>query len=182
MEGIFLILIGAAIFSHSWYILGMYAEGRMMGVLVGGLGLMSLAALTLTPMLLTGDGKGADMLAETTAMKSLIAMWAVYAVAVAAHGLWDFEERAIGFYCAFLAIATLAPFLYFAVQLESTYSNAVWLGLSAATLVLTTLAVITFFYLGLALNVLRLVAGWFLLLGGVAVAAIGLGILSAIIV
>ena len=178
MEGVFLTLIGAALFSQSWYVLGMYSEGRTMGVFVGGLGLMSLAAIMFAPMLLTGEGTGADMLTETMIMKSLIAVWAVYAVGVAAHGLWDFDERAIGFYCAFLAVATLIPFIYYAVQLEPRYSNGVWLGLSGATLALSVLAGMMFFYLAFALTVLRLVAGWFLLLGGGIVAVIGLLILS----
>ena len=40
MEGIFFILIGAALFTQSFYIIGLYAEGRTMGVLVGGLGVL----------------------------------------------------------------------------------------------------------------------------------------------
>jgi hypothetical protein len=184
MEGIFLILIGAALFSQSWYVLGMYSEGRTMGILVGGLGLLSLAtitALAFAPMLLTGEGKGADMLAETTVMKSMVLMWALYAVGVGAHGLWDLEDRAIGFYAAFLAVATLVPFIYFARELESSYGVGTWLALSGSSLILTVLAGIMFFYLAFALNVLRLVAGWFLLLGGGAVAVIGLAIVSTFV-
>ena len=177
MEGLFLTLIGAALFCQSWHVLGMYAEGRTMGVIVGVLGLMSLSAIVMSPVLLTGE----SMLAETTVMKTLIGVWAVYAVAVAATGLWDLDDRAIGFYSAFLAIATLVPFIYFAVQLEPRYGTSAWLGLSTATLTLTILAGIMFFYQAFMLNVLRLVAGWFLLLGGAVVGMIGIGIVSAII-
>ena len=180
MEGIFLVLVGAALFSQSWYVLGMYSEGRTMGVFVGGLGLLSLAAIMFAPTLLTGAGvSAADNLAEITVMKSLIMAWALYAVGVAAHGLWDFDERAIGFYCAFLAVATLVPFLYFAGNLEPRYSTDAWLSLSGATLALTAVAGILFFYLAFSFNVLRLVAGWSILLGGSVVALIGLAILSA---
>ena len=188
MEPIFLILIGAALFSQSWYVLGLYSEGRTMGVFVGGLGVLSLAAIMFTPMLLTGGDKAdaptqaARFLAETTVMKTLIGVWAVYAIAVGAHGLWDFEDRAIGFYSAFLAVATLVTALYFALNLGSGYgSEGPVLSLSGATLLLTVLAGMMFFALAFGFNVLRVVAGWFLLFGGAAVAAIGLLIVSTII-
>ena len=129
MEGVFFTLIGAALFSQSWYVLGLYAEGRTMGVFVGGLGLISLGAITFTPMLLTGEGVStANNLAEISIIKLLIIVWALYAVGVAAQGLWDFDERAIGFYSAFLAAASLVPFIYFVGELEQPYSNGVWLG------------------------------------------------------
>ena len=186
MEGIFFILIGAALFTQSWFVLGMYSEGRTMGIFLGGLGLLSLTTVTavaFAPVLLTGTGGGvgADMLAETTVMKSMIVLWALYAVGVGAHGLWDFEDRAIGFYSAFLAIATLIPFIYFAGELEPRYTVETWLALSGATLILTLLAGIMFFYLAFAFNVLRLVAGWSLMLGGGSVAAIGLAIVSTVV-
>ena len=182
MEGVFFTLIGAALFSQSWYVLGLYAEGRTMGVFVGGLGLISLGAITFTPMLLTGDGVStANNLAEVSIIKLLIIVWALYAVGVAAHGLWDFDDRAIGFYSAFLAAASLVPFIYFVGELEQPYSNGVWLGLSGATLVLTVIAGMMFFALSFTFNVLRVVSGWFLLLGGGVIAALGLAMLSTAI-
>lgn len=183
MEGIFFILIGAALYSQAWYVLGLYSEGRTMAIFVGGLGLLSLATLTFAPTLLTGEPRASDVLTETTLMKSLIAMWAVYAVGVASHGLWDFDERAIGFYGGFLSLVTLVGFLYFALNLQGPekYSDAVWLGLSGGALALTVLAGVVFFYRAFAFDGLRLLAGWALLLGGGAVAAIGLAITSAAI-
>ena len=177
MEGVFLTLIGAAIFSQSWHILGMYAEGRTMGINVGTLGLITLSAIVLRPVVLTGQ----SMLIEATVLKTLIALWAVYALAVAAHGIWDLDERAIGFYSAFLALATLIPFIYFAVNLEPRYGTSVWLGLSASTLILTILATVVFFYQAFMLSILRLVSGWFFLLGGAVIGLIGVGIVSATI-
>lgn len=184
MEGVFFVLIGAALFTQSWSVLGMYSEGRTTGVLIGGLGVISLLALmssAFAPVLLTGTGggAGADMLTENTIIKALVMVWAIYAVAVGAHGLWDFEDRAIGFYSAFLAVATLVVFSYFVAELEIRYNVETWLALSGASLILTVLATTMFFYLALAFNVLRLVAGWFLLLGGGIVTAIGFAIVTA---
>ena len=191
MEGIFLILIGAALFSQSWYTLGLYSEGRITGVFTGSLGVLVLGIVmfgaSVEATLLTGDSRlsGADkeaaMLTDLTVLKALMIVWAAYAVGVAAHGLWEFEDRAIGLYSGFLAVASLIVFLYFAIELESAYSDAVWLSISGASLALTVMATITFFYLALQLSVLRLVAGWFNLLGGSVVVAIGLAMLSTAI-
>ncbi len=181
MEGIFFALIGAALFSQSWHVLGLYAEGRMMAIFTGGLGILALIALWQTPQLLTGDGTGADMLAETTILKMIIIVWAAYAVGVAANGLWDFDERATGFYAIFLAAATGVSFIYYALELEVPYSNSAWLGMSAATLALTVVATIVFFYQAFGFHVLRLVTGWSLLIGGAVVGLVGLGIIGTVI-
>lgn len=187
MEGIFLVLVGGALFAQSWYILGLYSEGRTMGVFVGGLGLASLIAITLSPMLLQdtntkGVALNADfVVAATMVMKSLIVLWAVYAVGVAAHGILDFDERPIGFYCAFLAVVTFASFLFFALRLQGTYSDGTWLALSAATLALSVVATIVCFYLAFGFGVLRLVAGWSVLLGGIVAGLIGVSVLTTLI-
>ena len=107
MEGFALILIGAAIFSHAWYLLGLYSDGRTVGVLMAALGAGLLITLTFEPQLLGMHGSdGAQQLGEITMMKTLIILWAAYAGAVAAQGWWDLEERAIGFYCLALAVGS----------------------------------------------------------------------------
>ena len=85
MEGLAFVFIGAALFSHSWHLLGLYPDGRTMGTYVGALGLATLIALPLTPMLLVGGDPDAFPLAEVTVMKMLIILWAGYAVGVGAH-------------------------------------------------------------------------------------------------
>ena len=187
MEALFLILIGAALFSHSWSLLGLYHEERTMGMYVGGLGLVSLIALMLAPMLLTAiDAEGAvvspDMMAaQTNVMKVLIILWAGYAIGVGAHGLWEFDDRAIGFYGAFLFAGSLIALVYYAIELEGVYGDDVWFGLSAAFLALTVLAAMLFFYLAIPFIALRKVAGWFMLVGSIAVAGVGFAILTSVI-
>ena len=195
MEGLFLILVGTALFSQSWHLLGLYSEGRTVGVFVGGLGLVMLGTFMLgtsiEPMLINETGKKvgdaakvvsqADVNASVAVLTALVVAWAIYALAVGAQGLWDFEERSIGFYSAILAAVSLVAFIYFAGEMERRYGDDVMLALAGATLVLTVLAGLMFFYLAFGFNVLRLVAGWFLLIGGGVVAAIGLGIVSAAI-
>ena len=180
MEGIFFILIGAALFTQSWYTLGLYSEGRTMGVLVGGLGLLALGtfmlggAMEATLLVVNDRVDEAKVLQETTVLNALIMVWVGYTFGVAAHGLWEFEDRAIGFYSGFVAIVSLIAFLYFAIELRTDYSDAVWLTMAAAPAVLTLLAAISFFYLAWQWMVLRLVTGWFMLLGSGAVVGIGL--------
>ena len=180
MEGIFFILIGAALFTQSWYILGLYSEGRTMGVLVGGLGVLALGTFMLggameTTLLVVNERvDAAKVLQETTVLNALIMVWVAYTFGVAAHGLWEFEDRAIGFYSGFVAIVSLIVFLYFAIELRTDYSDAVWLTITAAPAVLTLLAAISFFYLAWQWVVLRPLAGWSMLLGSTAVVGIGL--------
>ena len=189
MEGIFFILIGAALFTQSWYTLGLYSEGRTMGVLVGGLGLLALGTFALggtmeATLLVVNDGDGgkadaAKVLTEMTVLKALMMVWVVYTFGVAAHGLWEFEDRAIGFYSGFVAVVSLIVFLFFAIELRTIYSDAVWLLMAAAPAVLTLLAAISFFYLAFQWMVLRLVTGWFMLLGSGAIIGIGLVMLGS---
>ena len=169
MEGIFFVLIGAALFSQAWHVLGQYSEGRTTGVFSAALGLLALGVFmfgtTITPTLISGDGATA----LTTALTALIVLWSVYAVAVGAQGLWDLDDRAIGFYSAFLAVVSLVIFLVFAIAMADggvfEHSLGIWLSMSAVPFLLTIISAIVFFYLAFQIQVLRLVAGWFLLFG-----------------
>ena len=173
MEAAFLVLIGGALFAQSWNLLGLFSEGRSMGVVVGGLGLVSLVALVMTPVVLEGSSAEADVLANMTVMKGLILLWAVYAVAVAAQGFMDLEERAVGFYAGFLCVVTVIGLIYFAVELSSGYGDGPWLVMAASALILSINAGMVFFHQAIPFPAIRQVTGWFLLLGGGAVAVLG---------
>ncbi len=188
MEGLFLILVGAALVVQSWQLLGLYSDGRTMGVVVGGLGVLILGTFMLgsavEPVLLTEVGKKAstvaagDVAVSTALLTTLAAVWAVYAIGVGAHGLWDLDDRAIGFHSAVVAVVSFGALAYFAGELDARYGENVMLAMSAAALVLTGLATILFFYLAFGFNVLKLVSGWFLLIGGAVVSLIGLAVIS----
>ena len=152
-----------------------------MGLYVGGLGVVALIALMLTPMLLVGGQPGSDVVVETNLMKVLIILWAGYAIGVGAHGLWEFDDRAIGFYSAFLFAGSLIALVYYAIELEGVYGDDVWIGLSGAALALTVLSAMLFFYLAIPFIALRKVAGWFILVGSIAVAGVGFAILTSLI-
>lgn len=181
MEGVGLILIGAALFSQSWYLLGLYPDGRAVGLYMVALGLAALMTITFTPQLLVG-GPQAHQLAETTVMKMLIILWAGYAVGVGAQGLFDFDERAIGFYSAVLTAASVVSLFYFGNELIDPYGQGVTIVLSAVALVLSILAGMMFFYLAFPFQALQPVAGWFILVGSIAVTGVGLAVVTTVIV
>ena len=105
----------------------------------------------------------------------------MYALAVAAQGFLDLEERAVGFYAGFVAVASLIAMVYFATEMESGYGDGPWLTMSAATLILAINAGIVFFHQAIPFPSIRLVAGWFLLLGGGAVGVLGALIATTVI-
>lgn len=188
MEGLFLILIAAALFSQSWHLLGLYPDGRTMGVFTSVLGLATLITLTISPMLLTGiDVDGNQLLesnlnsGEIMVMKMLVIVWASYSIGVGIQGLLDLDERAVGFFSATVTAASIVALFYFAGTLGGRYGDAVIVSMSAASLVLATLGGMVFFYTAIPFNALRAVAGWFLLVGSFILAAIGLAILTTVI-
>ena len=188
MEGLFLVLVGAALVVQSWQHLGLYSDGRTMGVVVGGVGVLMLGTFMLgssvEPILLTAAGeKGStiaadDVAVSTALLTTLVVVWAVYAIAVGAAGLYDLDDRAIGFHSAITAVVSLVAFLYFAGEMDARYGENVMLALSGATLALTVLATMMFFFLAFGFNVLKVVSGWFLLIGGAVVGAIGLAVVA----
>ena len=192
MEGAALVFIGAALFSHAWYVLGLYPDGRTMGFFAAALGLAALITLVFDPMLLVEVGKKVggqpqmiaadDVLAEVTLMKMLIILWAGYGLGVGAQGLFDFDGQAIGFYSAVLVAASLITFIYFAVELQDKYGDGVWLSLSGASLILTILAGMLFFYQAIPrFSGIQPVAGWFILVGSIPVIAFGLAMVTTAI-
>jgi len=181
MEGVSLILIGAALFAHSWYLLGLYPEGRTMGVSVGALGLGALIAMTFAPMVLIGGDPDANPIAETIVMKMLIIVWVGHALGTAAQGIWELDERALGFYSAVLTAVSVVALIFFATNLFDAYGSAVAISLSAAALVLSIVGGMLLFFYAVPFEILRPVAGWFTLVGSIAVLAIGLALATTAI-
>ena len=141
MEALFLVLIGAVLFSQSWQLLGLYSDTRTTGLLMMVLGVITvlgaISASLYEPTLLTSS---ADMATETMVMKVVIVSWGIYAIVGGAQYLWDFDERASGFYSGFIAITTFFCMIYFATLLQGRYGVETWEALSGATLILSLIA------------------------------------------
>ena len=181
MEGIAFILIGGALFSQSWNVMGLYADGRTSGLFTATLSIMALLIIPMAPMLFTG-GAGSNVLAETTILKMLVIAWAVYGIGVGAQGLWDFDERAIGFVGAIVTAVSATAFFYYLFTLVDPYGTTVMLAMSAGGLILAIVGGLVFFYLSFPFLVLRLVTGWFMLAGSVGLMAIGISVITTWVV
>lgn len=182
MEAVAFILIGGALFSQSWHVLGLYADGRASGLLTAALAISALLVIPMTPMLFGGGGSGANVMAETTILKMLVIAWAVYGVGVGAQGLWDFDERAVGFVGVIVAAVSATALLYYAFTLQDHYGTSVTLAMSAPGLILSVIGTLIFFYMAVPFLVLRLVTGWFMLLGSVALMSIGIAVITTWVV
>ncbi|MCE2464672.1 MAG: hypothetical protein J4G01_01110 [Dehalococcoidia bacterium] len=82
MEGVAFILIGVALFSHSWSLLGFYADARTLGITMAGVATALVVALIIfEPQFLGSIGGSQSMrAAETDLLQILIISWAIYAV------------------------------------------------------------------------------------------------------
>ena len=180
MEGIALILIGGAIFSHSWHLLGMYADSRAVGVIMAGAAAaMLLALFTAQPQFLGGmGGNPAVRLGEVAVLQTAVLIWAVYAGAVAANCLWDMEERAVGFFSALLTGASVV-FLFFFLQVWSIYNDAIaLLVLAISSAMLAIVGALLFFTLAVPFPALRSVSGWAMLIQSVVITVFGLAMVA----
>ena len=173
MVGLFLILLAALLFAQSWYFLGLYADPRTFGFIVAALavGIAASVGGTFEPIILSKD---AALL--TLAIRGFVILWAVYGAAVAAHGLFGFEERAIGFHSLFLWAASMAYVVLPWVVNTNEVSGQAAFVLSGSAVVLSLLSAMVFFHLAIPFRELRSVAGWFLLVGSVAIFIMGLAV------
>ena len=62
------------------------------------------------------------------------------------------------------------------------YGTSVMLAMSAAGLILSIVGGLVFFYLAFPLLVLRLVTGWFMLIGSIGLMAIGISVITTWVV
>ena len=178
MEPIFLICIGAALFAHAWYAMGMHDDGRTTGIVVGALGAGALIALTIDPMLLGTETTGALRAAEVNVFRALVVFWAIYAGAIAAHGVYDFDDRAIGFFSAPLAAVSITVALFASTRMPDNYDWTVWLSVAISGLLLGLVGIVLFLNLACVLRALNGLASWTMLVFSVVLTAIGIAVLT----
>ena len=166
MEIVFLILLPAALWAHAWYLLGFYTNPRTLGLIAAGVAIALLALVVQAPL-------GMLSIASPAAMSAFILIWAVYALLVAAVGLWGFDERTVGFYSLFLWVMSLIFVGYFfgGELLGGASLISIVMGVSA--LMLSVLAALLFFYLTPPFTRMRQATGWFFLTGSIIIALLG---------
>ena len=175
MEALFLLLVAALLFTQAWYLLGLYADPRAVGVisLALALGLLGAAAVagTSSPLLINPNTT-----VVVSAMHGFILLWAVYATALGAHALWGFEERALGFHALILAVISLGMVGLPQFFTEAEVSTDAALVIQASAFILAVLSALVFFLLAVPFRQLRSVTGWFLLVGSIPIVLLGLAV------
>lgn len=185
MEGIALILIGTAIFTHSWHQLGLYADGRAVGALMAGLaGALILSLFVFEPQFMGEIGKSAPVKAdETVALKSLIIGWGVYMVVVGAQCFWDLEERAIGFFGILLFFISMVVLIFYLQLWIGNQGEALTLvPMFISTALMTIVGGLLFFFMAIPFPGLRSVSGWVSLLFSIVIVAIGMMMVTPVLV
>ena len=83
MEALFLLLVAGVLLTHAWYLVGLYADPRTMGLISAALALGLLitaaAASMSSPVLINPS-----TVVVVAAMKGFIILWAAYAAALGA--------------------------------------------------------------------------------------------------
>jgi hypothetical protein len=183
MEGISLILIGTAIFTHSWYQLGLYADGRTVGILMAGLAVALVVSLFAFEPQFLGTLSANDALkeGETTVLRSLMISWAVYMAAIAAQGFWDLDERAIGFYGILLTALSIIALLFFLQVWINTEESALMVPFVVSGALLSVVGALLFFSMAIPFPGLRSVSGWAMLLESIVIAGIGMAMITTVI-
>ena len=182
MEGIALILIGTAIFSHSWHLLGFYADARAVGIVMAGLAAVLLLSLfTFDPQFLDDVSSGAIQGGAIATLKTLVVIWAIYAAIVAAQGIWDMEERALGFYSVLLTVMGIVALLFFLQVWIDGAEDILMLPLVISTAMLSIVGALQFFQMAFPFPALRGVTGWAMLIQSIVIVAIGMGMITTVI-
>ena len=178
MEIVFLFIVSAVLWGHSWHMLNLYTNPRTMG-LIGAAGAIALLGVVLFGQnLIIIGGTESPLLA-------FVLMWALYAAILAAVGLWGFDERTLGLYSLFMSVVSLLYVAYYflgdGLLLDEGTSPT---GVAAATvgaisylmgiaaLALTLLSALLFFYLAPPFVRMRTVTGWFYLVLSVVLAVL----------
>ena len=173
MEPLFFLLVGGLLFTQGWHLLGLYADSRTVGLIAGalalGLVMTAVAGPLIQPLLINPTTTPVLI-----AVRGFVLLWAVYAAALSAHGLWGFEPRALGFYVLLLWMVSLAvlglPWAY----AKEEISNDALLVLDISALVLAIVSAMVFFHLAVPFRRMRAVTAWCLLAGSTIVVALGL--------
>ena len=123
----------------------------------------------------------ARQMGEVPVLKTILVAWAVYAAVVAAQGIWDLEERAIGFFSVPLTVVSLVALLFFVQIWVDGGSDAVMVSLLTSTAMLSIVGALLFFYMAIPFPSLRSVAGWAMLIQSIVLAAFGMAMVTTTI-
>ena len=175
MELIFILVLPAALWAQSWYMLGLYSNPKTLGIIAASVG------VTLIGLVVFAGGVYqpgvSEPVAANSALSAFILVWAFYALLVAAVTLWGFDERTVGFYSLFLWVVSLVYTGYYFLGSEllggAASANAISAIMGIVSLLLAVTAALVFFYLAPPFAKMRQTTGWFVLVISIIVAVLG---------
>lgn len=160
MEALGLIGLGIVMYMHAWNLLRI-TEAKTTGIIAAVVGVSMVGLVLFKPVAMASKVDPAVM---TGALLGI----AIYALALAAIGLWDFDTRALGMYSLFFAVAALLYVLY-----HLNITRNIYLGV--ADLVVAIPFGLLFFHLAPPFRRLQQLSGWFFLVAAVILGLLGLG-------
>ena len=179
MELAFLFILPAALWAHSWHMIGGFGNQRALGVVGAAVGI-ALLALVMTwqdSVIITGSG---------AALSALVLSWAVYGALLAAVGMRGYDQRTLGYYGLFLTLVSVVFVLYYllgdAMLSTQDVSPTGFLGsgvgvisyvMGAYAAILAVVGGMLFLHLAIPLRGMRALAGWALFAGALASLTLG---------
>ncbi len=165
MEAVVALLLGIVLFMHAWQLFGL-SSPKTTGI-VGAAGAVALSALVIqSPIAMMTK-------VEPAAFANSVVVWAIYAVLVAAVGLWGFEARGLGLYSIFAAAIMIGQVIYCSATVYSL------VGIICGIIQAVAFAML-FFHLAIPIQRLRLPTAWVLVVVGVAHGLLGGGLILKI--
>ncbi len=174
MEMAFLFILPAALWAHSWQMLGRYGSPRSMGVIGGAVAVILLALVALWR-------DSAIILGSDNALAGFVLAWAIYCALLAGVSMRGYDQKTLGYYGLFLAVISVIVVLYYflgdAVLSSQDASPTGFLGrglgvisyvMGIYAIILAILGGLLFLYLAVPMRGMRLVTGWSFLLGSIA--------------
>lgn len=186
MDIAFLVVLPAALWIQSWYLLGFYTNPRILGVTAGAV------AITLLTIVLFQDTFG-DLAVLTPSgalldvklpLSAFVLIWALYSALLAAVYLWGMDTKGLGFFSLFLCLVSISFTAYFFIGGEildnGEINHVSWLFGTVAGM-LAVMSALLFFYLGLLprgqveppSSTMRTTTGWFYLIFSTGIVVLG---------
>jgi hypothetical protein len=154
MDALAVVLFALVLFSHSWNLLGK-TDLKLPGIIAGTVSIVLILLVVFKPLnLMTG--------ASPVSIALCLLLFTIYAVSLAAIGLWGFDSSSLGYYSALHALGRI-------LLAVSFLSIGGMIGIAACLtqIILVVLFILLAIHLIITTHPLRKLTGWFFLIGSV---------------
>ena len=154
MDALAVVLFALVLFSHSWNLLGK-TDLKLPGIIAGTVSIVLILLIMFKPLnLMTG--------ASPVSIALCLVLFTLYAVSLAAIGLWKFDPRLLGYYSALHAFGRLLLAVSFL-----SLGGMIGIAASFTQVILVVLFILLAIHLIITTHPLQKLTGWFFLIGSV---------------